>query len=67
MNYLEFISRVRANYYLYLSDIEIVKVDINDDNYFNTINQLKIMGYDEYSFQNYTGNNTLLQLLDNNK
>lgn len=33
---------------MYVSDIEVVPVDVNSENYFNTINQLKVMGYDEF-------------------
>lgn len=41
-------SRVRQAFYLYVSDIEVVPVDITSENYYNTINQLKVMGYDEF-------------------
>lgn len=48
---------------MYVSDIEVVPVDITSENYFNTINQLKVMGYDEFILQSYTGSNTLLTQL----
>lgn len=62
INYQEFILRVRQSFYLYVSDLEVV---VNDDsmNYYNTINQLKIMGYDEITFPSYSGKNPLLQQL----
>lgn len=51
--------RVRQAFYLYVSDLEVVVVD-ESENYYNTINQLKIMGYDEITFSSYSGKNSLL-------
>lgn len=48
---------------MYVSDIEIVPVDVNSENYYNSINQLKVMGYDEFILQSYAGNNALLKEL----
>ncbi len=62
INYQEFILRVRQSFYLYVSDLEVVVVD-ETENYYNTVNQLKIMGYDEITFPSYSGKNPLLAQL----
>lgn len=41
----------------------MVPVDINSENYYNTIQQLKVMGYDEFILQKYEGNNSLIKEL----
>lgn len=38
INYQNLIGRVRQAFYMYVSDIEVVPVDITSENYFNTIN-----------------------------
>lgn len=63
INYQNLLSRVRQAFYLYVSDIEVVPVDLNSENYFNTVNQLKVMGYDEFILQSYSGKNDLLTKL----
>ncbi len=63
INYQNLIGRVRQAFYLYVSDIEVVPVDVTSENYFNTVNQLKVMGYDEFILQSYSGSNILLQQL----
>jgi len=48
LNYQNLITRIRQAFYLFVSDIEVVPVDVTSDNYHNTIYQLKVMGYDEF-------------------
>jgi hypothetical protein len=55
--------RIRESFYLYVSDVEVVPVDELSANYHHTINQLKLMGYDEMTLESYSGKNTLLTQL----
>lgn len=37
LNYQNLITRIRQAFYLFVSDIEVVPVDVTSDNYHNTI------------------------------